>query len=252
MLRSLVVTLVVICLPAGAETSPLVLPHFADGGGWKSQIAVFNTFGVDFAHVVIQFRGSEGEKVAVPLAQYGTVSSLDVELGTQRSLFLETSGTRPVVQTGWVEIIQVSGSTPVRAYAVFRQTVPGRPDYEAVSTGMRVAAWMTFPFDNTEGLVTGFAVVSLGVSACTVGVSPIFDEAGNSLASQPKVAGNLAASGHTAFVATDRIPELAGKRGYLKIFPLFGCTGGIAALGLRFNPSGPFTNLPPLSAETPF
>ncbi len=252
MLRSLVLTLFVVGLPAGAETSPLALSHFADGGGWKSQIAVFNTFGVDFAHVVIQFRGSEGQKVAVPLGQYGTVSSLDVELGTQRSLFLETSGTGPEVQTGWVEIIQISGSTPVRAYAVFRQTVPGRPDYEAVAAGMRAAASITFPFDNTEGLVTGFAVVNLGVSGCTVGVFPIFDEAGNSLASQPKVAGNLGASGHTAFVATDRIPELAGKRGYLKLFPLFGCSGGIAALGLRFNPTGPFTNLQPLSAETPF
>lgn len=252
MLRSLVLTLVVVCLPAGAETSPLAIPHFADGGGWKSQIAVFNTFGVDFAHVVIQFRGPEGQKVAVPLAQYGTVSSLDVELGTQRSLFLETSGTGAVVQTGWVEIIQISGSTPVRAYAVFRQTAPGRPDYEAVSSGMRAAASITFPFDNTGGLVTGFALVNLGVSGCAVGVSPIFDEAGNALASQPKVAGNIAANGHTAFVATDRIPELAGKRGYLKFYSLFGCSGGIAAVGLRFNPSGPFTNLQPLSTDTTF
>lgn len=252
MLRSLVLTMVVVCLPAGAETSPLALSHFADGGGWRTQIAVFNTFGVDFAHIVIQFRGSEGQKVAVPLEQYGTVSSLDVELGTQRSLFLETSGTRPATQVGWVEIIQISGSTPVRAYAVFRQTVPGRPDYEAVAAGMRASAAMTFPFDNTEGLVTGFAVVNLGTSGCTVGVSPIYDEAGNSLASQPKVAGNLGANGHTAFVATDRIPELAGKRGYLKLFPLFGCSGGIAALGLRFNPTGPFTNLQPLSADATF
>jgi hypothetical protein len=153
------------------------------------------------------------------------------------------------VQSGWVEILQISGSTPVRAYAVFRQSVPGRPDFEAVSVGMRAAASMIFPFDNRTGFATTFALVNLGLSYCAVGISPIFDEEGTSLVSQPKVAANVPANGHAAFVAADRIPELAGKRGYLKFYPMFGCTGGIAVLGLRFNPNGPFTNMLPLGVD---
>jgi hypothetical protein len=183
------------------------------------------------------------------LQQFGVVRSLDLELRTHSSVFLQTTGTSPEVQMGWVEVLQLTASTPVRAYAVFRQTVPGRPDFEAVATGMKPSSSLTFPFDNTEGIVTSFAMVNLGVSDCAVGVSPVQDESGASLISQPKIAGNLAPNGHAAFIATDRIPEIAGRRGYLQFFPLFGCTGGIAVLGLRFNPSGPFTNLSPLIVE---
>jgi hypothetical protein len=234
---------------APAESS-LVVPQFADGGGWRSSLAVFNTFGVDAARLVLNFRGREGQKVPVPLERYGAVDSLEVELPIQSSLFLETTGTSPVAQSGWVEILQRSGSTPVRAYVVFRQSAPGRPDFEAVAVGMQAAASMTFPFDNTTGFATTFAVVNTGLSFCTVGISPIYDETGTPLTSQPQVAASVGANGHAAFVSTDRIPELAGRRGYLKIYRMFGCTGGgIAALGLRFNPNGPFTNLLPLGVD---
>jgi hypothetical protein len=232
-----------------AETSPLALPQFADGGGWRSSLVIVNTFGVDSAHIVINFRGQDGRRVVVPLEGYGAISSLDVHVPIQSSLYLETTGTSPVAQSGWVEIQQKEGSNPVRAYAVFRQSVPGRPDYEAVSVGMRAAAGMTFPFDNTAGFVTSYSLVNFGLSDCTVGVSPIYDEGGTALASRPRVAANVAANGHIAFVSTDRMPELAGKRGYLKFFPMFGCSGGIGALGLRFNPNGPFTNLLPLVVD---
>ncbi len=235
-----------------AEISPLAIPQFADGGGWKSTMAVFNTFGVDAARLRINFRNREGQIVPVPLEGYGPTGSLEVELPTQRSLFLTSTGAAAVTQSGWVEIVQLSGSTPVRAYVVFRQVVPGRPDFEAFAVGMRAAAGMTFPFDNTDGLVTSFAVVNLGVSDCAIGVSPIIDEAGNSLSTPGRVAANVAPNGHAAFVSTDRLPEIAGKRGYLKFYPAFGCTGGIAMVGLRFNSTGPFTNMSPLEVNAPF
>ncbi len=237
---------------AGAE-SPLAIPHIADGGGWRSTIAIFNGFSSESAQVNVKFRSDTGLLQDVAVLNYGVVRSLDLEIAPNSSVYLETAGVRPNVQAGWAEINQSAGNVPVRAFAVFRQIIPGRPDYEAVAAGMRAANGLTFPFDNTGGLATSFAVANLANSACTVGVSPIRDEAGRLLAEAPKNVVGLLASGHAAFISTDLLPETAGKRGYLQFYPSFGCgAGGLAMVGLRFNPSGPFTNLQPLSVESPF
>jgi hypothetical protein len=236
---------------AGAE-SPLAVPHIADGGGWRSTIAIFNGFSSEAAQVNVKFRSDSGVLQDVSVLNYGVVRSLDLELAPNTSIYLETAGVRAGVQVGWAEINQSSGNIPVRAFAVFRQTIPGRPDYEAVATGMRASNGLTFPFDNTGGLTTSFAIANLANSACTVGVSPIRDESGRLLADGPKNVVGLLGSGHAAFISTDLLPETAGKRGYLQFYPA-GCgAGGLAMVGLRFNPSGPFTNLQPLSVESPF
>jgi len=225
----------------------LIIPHIADGGSWQSTVAVFNSFSVDPARVSIAFRGDDGGLLTLPIKNFGAISSLELELPSQGAVFLETSATNANAQTGWAEVTQLTGNTPVRGYAVFRQRVAGRPDFEAVSMGLRAADSLTFPFDNTSGFVTSFAVVNVAVAACGVSVSAIFDEFGNSLTARPKLIGNLVSHGHVAFVSTDKIPELVNRRGYLTVNsdPLLGCTA-LAALALRFNPSGPFTNLLPL------
>jgi len=251
-MTKVVATVLALAAPLLAE-SPLVIPHIADGGGWRSSIVVVSTFALETTRLTIKFRADDGRKVAFPIQNYGTIDTLDVELPADSSLYLETTGTSPSVRVGWVEVDQLTGALPVRGFAVFRQSVPGRPDFEAVSTGMRAAAAVVFPFDNTNGLETGFALVNLSTAACTIAVSPIVDEFGRSLTTVPRLAANLLSSGHVSFVATDRLPELAGRRGFLKFYPSFGCgAGGFAMLGLRFNPTGPFTNLVPLSVTSPF
>jgi hypothetical protein len=236
-----------------AQQPPLVIPHFADGGGWKSTIAVFNNgVNVTPVHLTIKFRGDDGALVPVDLNNYGSLSTLDTDLGVQSALYLDTAGTRPAVQVGWVEVDQTTGSGAVEGFVIFRNIALGRPDFEAVSNGMRAASSMTFPFDNTNGVVTTFAIANLSVSTCTVAAFPIFDESGIAVVGQPQLIGNMYGFGHMGFIATDRIPEMGNKRGHLTFNPLIGCgSGGIAMLGLRFNPSGAFTNLEPLSVTTP-
>jgi hypothetical protein len=241
-------------LPASllAQQPPLAIPQIADGGGWKSTVVIFNSFSLNPARISVIFRGNDGARVPFPIDSYGVVSSLDLELMPQSSLYLQTSGTSPAVQSGWVEVDQIAGDAPVKGFAIFRQSVAGRPDFEAVSQGMRPAGSMTFPFDNTNGFVTSFAVVNFSSSACTVAVSPIYDEWGNPLSATAKLIGSITPNGHAAFIATDKIPEIANKRGYLTFTPLLSCgSAGMAMLGLRFNSSGPFTNLQPLSVSTP-
>lgn len=241
------------CTALAFGEATLVIPHIADGGGWKTSIALFNGFSGETVRVSIIFRSGDGLRAAFPINYFGTVSSLDLEMAAASSLYLETSGTRGDVQVGWVEVTQLNGTGPVRGFAVFRQTVPGRPDFEAVSLGARTAGSMTFPFDNTAGFATTFAVVNLAQSACGIAVITVFDEFGNSLSTEPKVvSGNVLGNGHSAFVLSDKFPDLANKRGFLTLRPFLSCaSGGFAAVGLRFNSSGPFTTLMPLNVAAP-
>ncbi len=234
----------------GLAQPPLVIPQIADGGGWTTTIVLLNNFTLNSARVEVTFRGGDGRKLAFPLQNYGAVNTMELELGSQTSTYLETAGLNPVPQVGSVQVNQLSGGSPVKAFAIFRQVVPGRPDFEAIAPGMRPADFFTFPFDNTNGSTTSFAVVSLSLSGCAVSVSAIFDETGVQLTSGPKLLVDLNNNGHTAFASTDRLPEMASRRGHLTFaVPPLGCApGGLAILGLRFNATGPFTNLLPLSA----
>lgn len=248
MKKVLALTFLFYAVAFSQSPSPLVIPHIADGGGWKTSIAIYNGFSNDIARISVIFRNNDGQRILVPVSNYGMVSSIDLEMMPESSVYLETLGTGADVQTGWVEVDQLTSTTPIRGFAVFRQIVPGRPNFEAVSIGMRAAQIMTFPFDNTNGLVTGFAAVNLGPGTCTVAVSSIFDEKGSALLRDPRLVGTLQTNGHMSFVGTDRIPELVGRRGYLTFQPRIDCgTGGMAMLGLRFTPDGPFTNLLPLN-----
>ena len=226
----------------------IVVPQLADGGGWKSTIVVVNTFSLETAHVFLMFRGSQGTRLAFPLENYGLVYSLELDLPPQGSVFLETTGASPGVQAGWMEVRQSTGAVTVKAFAVFRQAVPGRPDFEAVAPGMRVFDSVSFPFDNTNGFVTGFAAVNLANADCTLSAVAMFEESGRSLSTQAKLVAGLAPHGHAAFVSTEKLPELANKRGFVTFSAttLACAPGNLAMLALRFNPSGAFTNLLPL------
>ncbi len=235
---------------AVAQQPSLIIPHIADGGGWKTTVAVYS---FSNARVTVTFRASDGSKLTLPINNRGLVSSLDVDMAPSTSIYLETSGSQPDVRVGWVQVDQPEGHTPVKGFAIFRQSVAGRPDFEAVSIGMRGSDSITFPFDNTNGFATGFAIVNLGSSDCTVGAGPIHDEFGTALTAETRMTGAFPANGHGAFLITDKMPELANRRGYL-VFNVQGGCGpqGIAMVGLRFSPSGPFTNLLPLRTAIPF
>jgi hypothetical protein len=51
----------------------------------------------------------------------------------------------------------------------------------------------------------------------------------------------LVSSAHLSFSLTDRYPALIGRVGTMEIG-----SSGAAVLGLRFNPSGSFTSVPPI------
>jgi hypothetical protein len=58
---------------------------------------------------------------------------------------------------------------------------------------------------------------------------------------------SLGVGNHVSFSVADRYPNTAGFLGTLEVNSNAAASNGIAALGLRFNPSGSFTSVLPIS-----
>jgi hypothetical protein len=175
----------------------------------------------------------------LPVASGGASEQTFFDLQPNASGILETAGTAAFVSSGWATVEgSVSGSSGVGASAIFRSHVTGRQDSEAVSA-MAAASLrgVIFPFDNRNGFGTGVAIVNIG----SAGLVPITvrDSLGSVLLSENIAFGSAT---HISFSLTDRYPALAGRAGTVEIG-----SSTAAVLGLRFNPSGSFTSVPPSS-----
>jgi hypothetical protein len=85
----------------------------------------------------------------------------------------------------------------------------------------------------------GVAVAN-GGSASNIGVT-IKDDNGVLLQSSTVPLPSL---GHTSFDITSRFPVTAGRRGTIE-FQTTPFSGSISVLGIRFNPAGTFSTVPP-------
>ncbi|MCC6342568.1 MAG: hypothetical protein IT166_10230 [Bryobacterales bacterium] len=79
---------------------------------------------------VLFFRDN-GTDLIVPLVGQGPVRGMNITLGTAGSVTFETTGTSAALSQGWALLSQSTNDT-VGGLAVFCQSVPGRPDFEAV------------------------------------------------------------------------------------------------------------------------
>ena len=218
--------------PPATSFGSALLPQFAFGGGWYSAL-YFASTREQASSFAVRFFGSNGAPLATPGAPGG---SLTVNLDPRGASVVEAPDTGPL-QQGWATFDPPEG---VVAYGVFRQTVAGRPDQEAVvplaTNGKRRALLV---FDNV-GLTTAVAVVNPGASDTTITVTAR-DPSGQILGTRLDLA--LRAGEHLPFVPGER-PELrdvAGRRGTLEFAASSG--GVVAALGLRFGVSA-FTSIP--------
>jgi hypothetical protein len=125
----LVTTQIVTALPDTASAGALVMGHFADGGGWKTQVILVNT--ADFAvSGTVQFYGEGTATVAaspITLTVNGQVAaSFSYTIQAKASVNLQTSGPVGVAaQVGSVRITPAAGSTTPSAFTVFSFTSNG-------------------------------------------------------------------------------------------------------------------------------
>jgi hypothetical protein len=217
---------------AQPQVDSTVLGQFAFNGGWYSAL-YFNNESPGAVSFTVNFVGDNGNPLNVP-ALNG--SSTTVQIPAGGSAKIEAPNSTTTLSEGYAAFTLPPGVT---GYGVFRQSVPGRVDQEAVCPfAPSTATVSTLLFDDTNGLITAIAIVNPSAIAATVQATA-YDSSGNQLgmATIP-----LAAYSKTE-AALHLISGLSGVTGNAGKVVFTVSSGSVAVLGLRFDGFA-FTSIP--------
>lgn len=205
-----------------------VIPQFVDGGSWKTSMFFVNLENHSVSFQVLFFNDN-GSDLSIPVLGQGLVRGLTVSLDSAGSIEFETEGTAFNLTQGWALLSQ-STNDSVGGMAVFRQSVSGRADQEAVVPIVsQYDDHFVLLFDNTN-FTTAIAIANPTTNAVIIPVN-IRNQAGQ-IIDQRTI--SLGSYSHTAFTLPDTWSSTAGRRGAIE----FQTSGfGVGALGLRFNGS---------------
>jgi hypothetical protein len=214
---------------ADTPTTSFVLPQLAFGGGWYTAVYFTNTSN-SATSVSVKFVGDDGN----PLTVGNIGSSTTVNLAGQGTAILEAQDAGSLTQ-GY---IVASLPSNVSAYGVFRQSVPGIADQEAVVPLSKINdTTNTLIWDDTSH-TTAVAIVNPSTTPVTVNIN-VRNADGSALGSGSVT---LAAGAKTATVLRD-LPGLAGMAGKMGQADFTVSSGNVAVLGLRFGGAA-FTSIP--------
>ena len=209
---------------------PSVLPQLAFGGGWYSALYFTNTTSVAVSFPV-NFTADNGTPLTVP-ALGGASTTVSIPAGGTAIVEAPNIGS---LFEGYATFTMPPG---VSGYGVFRESVTGLPNQEAVVPfAMANATSSTLVWDETN-LLTAVAVVNAGPVAALISIT-LWDNNGNVVGTS---ALNLPAGQKTE--ATLRsLPGLSGMVGLRGRAQFSATSGNVAVLGLRFGTSA-FTSIP--------
>lgn len=226
------------------------IPYFADGAGWDTTFRFFCAVsGLTNCTLELEFVGANGQPL--PIAIRGNADGIETTLTNsritarfQRELIIETLGQSPSVVTGSLDI---RSNELISGFSIFRQRVPGRPDFEATvpMENRNFARAFLVPFDNRNGLATGIAITNVSNAAAVITI------VGADLQNQNEFLGTIAVPGRgsASFDLAGRFPQAGGRAGSVIFFTDPTATTGpfLTGTGFRFNPTGSFTTLPVLN-----
>jgi hypothetical protein len=212
-----------------------LFPHFADGGGWRTAITLFNASELPTRYSLTR-RNSAGQ----------TLARSEGVIGPYGSAFQEsTARFSDPTQEG--SIVLMAPSSVGGSLAFRSAEAPGQRGEQTASVPLSPAGssgWLV-PFDNQNGLLSGYALASLSGTATSVTLEAL-DENGAILQSRGLT---LNPGGHTSFLLTDEMAATAGKRGLFQIRAAQ--QHSIGVVGLRFMPEGAFTSLGSVPVVSP-
>jgi len=239
-MKHLVLTILA-AIPLLAETPPpkpnvdigisSALAHIADGGQWTTTFTLVNLDSVP-APYTLDFYADDGTPLTLGIAGIGAVTTTSGMLPVNGSTVLQTTG-GPSLRQGWAYL---DTTQSVGAQAIFKSQVSGRADYEAAVPIDQGSTNVVIAFDNSGGYFTGVAIANTD-STFPANVTVIFsDPQGVQIGT-----GNFALqpSGHISLLLNLSYPFTAGLTGTVEFTS---DNGSIVGLGLRFNPTGPFTS----------
>jgi hypothetical protein len=233
--------------PVGLDSGPSTrvgsMAQFASGGGWKTTIRLLNLTRAP-ASVRVTLISSDGLPAQLPLVitQGGASVSMsgavvDRMILSNGALQVETDAAFSTTTVGWIEI---RGSAALTGFAIFRQRHQDGSESEGTSPlDSRTSQNIVLPFDNQSNYSTGVAVANLSPASPATVTAICRDDLGREFYRDAFV---IPLNGHISFSLPARWPSLAGRAGTIELQS--NVTAGIAALGLRFNPSLNFTSLP--------
>jgi hypothetical protein len=207
----------------------LTLPQFAFGDGWYSAVYFTNASDKEVSFPV-SFIGDDGQPLTLPSVG---LSSVMLTLLPQGTKMIEAPNAGTLVQ-GYVSVSLPEGVT---GYGVFRSSVPGHIDQEALVMLAPSAGASTLIWDDTE-YTSSVAVVNLSSDNETLNIvardaqGTIIGTAAVTLAPNRKIAARLRDVPGLALIA--------GNHGSAE-FSM--ADGNFAMLALRFN-NGAFTSIP--------
>lgn len=215
---------------AAAPTTPTILPQFAFGGGWYSALYFTNT-GTESVSFTVNFTSDNGTPLIVP--SIGS-SSTTVNLASRATAILEAPNVGALSQ-GYATASLPAGVT---GYAVFRQSVPGIADQEAVALlASTSSSASTLVFDDTN-YTTAVAIANPGTVPVTVSITA-WNNAGAVIGTS-SVALAPGAKTEAVLRSLAGLSAIAGDRGCAEFTVN---SGSVAVLGLRFNGAA-FTSIP--------
>ncbi len=236
-------TLPVADLSAAVSNSTAILPHFTDGGGWKTQVILVNPTDSAMAGT-IRFLTSAGQ----------TISTFPFTIPSGSSFKQVTAGTAETVQSGSIQIIPASGSMTPTSLAIFSNRPNGVTVAEAAVLPATGSALRTYvEASGTSGAVgsinSGVALANAGATSATVSFD-LTDLNGNPLASTSIV---VPGSGQMARFLDEVFPGISlPVKGVLRVSTA-GSTVVVAALRGRYNERGDFlmSTTPPTNEMVP-
>jgi hypothetical protein len=221
------------------------MAHLASAGLWKTIFTLVNT-GTAASQARLNFFDDNGNPLPLPLTFPQTsnvpqapVATVDRTLAPGATLLIESTGPdNQATQVGWAQLLSTGN---VNGFAVFRQTVPSGQHEAVVPLLTGNAGAYVLAFDNTSGFVTGVAMANVASQFANVTVN-IRDDNGVVIQSNTIPIQALA---HLSFQLDTRFPVTALRRGTVEFVTPAG--GQISVLGIRFNPAGTFSTVPPIA-----
>ena len=242
----LVFTQTVTPLPTALSSSAVIMGHFADGGGWRTQLLLVNTSDVAVTGTVQFFNEGTPTLAAAPITLNvnGTVAaSFSYSIRARTAVNLATFGaTTAATAVGSILITPVSGSTAPSASTVFSYskngvTVSGASvQTQPTGTAFRTYVEVTSNTPGAGAIQSGIAITNNSSTSATVNFElNSLNGFGTGLAASVVIP----PSGHTSKFVHELFPTLSLPfRGVLRVSS--GNSIVVVSLRTRYNERGDF------------
>jgi hypothetical protein len=216
--------------PITPPTTPQILSQVAFGGGWYSAL-YFTNLSTSSVSFNVNFTADNGTPLVIP--SIGG-SSTTLNLAPHATAILEAPNVGNLNQ-GYATVSLPAGVT---GYGVFRQSIAGIPDQEAVvPLANSTSTGSTLAWDDTN-YATGVSIANPSILPVTVSMT-VWNSSGGIIGTSSVA---LAAGGKMA-AFLHSIPGLSGVMGNRGSAQFTVSSGSVAVLGLRFN-GFTFTSIP--------